>query len=281
MVRDRIRELQQATQETIQMDDIASPLGQFITSINEVKNEITKLESRLTLIGKIQSDLCATITTTDAKRTQLDTQTSEFTMDMQHISEKLTNLGKEVRLDKSEHKALMEHHLRGQLDNLKKIVSKYQDLRSSYSKQQKDLFSRKCKIIDPAIDQQHIDDLLDAGMTNSDFQFGTKLKYAEADLADIRNRHASIFEIERSLRELHEMMVQLAIIVDSHTEIIDRIDTTVDLSLSRVTNATQKVSQARKYRESAMRKKLAIAVCLLVVLLILILVLLSIVGHYF
>merc|ERR1711997_613416 len=98
---------------------------------------------------------------------------------------------------------------------------------------------------------------------------------AKQTLADIEARHADIVKLETSIKELHDMFMDMAMLVESQGEMIDRIEYHVEHAVDYVQTATQDTKKALKYQSKARRKKIMMIGCLVVVLLIIIIILLA------
>ncbi|CAD1474119.1 unnamed protein product, partial [Heterotrigona itama] len=76
---------------------------------------------------------------------------------------------------------------------------------------------------------------------------------AKQTLADIEARHADIIKLENSIRELHDMFMDMAMLVESQGEMIDRIEYHVEHAVDYVQTATQDTKKALKYQSKARR----------------------------
>ncbi|XP_041096854.1 syntaxin-1B-like isoform X2 [Polyodon spathula] len=86
---------------------------------------------------------------------------------------------------------------------------------------------------------------------------------------EIETRHTEIIKLENSIRELHDMFVDMAMLVESQGEMIDRIEYNVEHSVDYVERAVSDTKKAVKYQSKARRKMLFIGICLAVTLAIL------------
>jgi len=91
---------------------------------------------------------------------------------------------------------------------------------------------------------------------------------ARQTLADIEARHSDIMKLENSIRELHDMFMDMAMLVENQGEMIDRIEYNVEHAVDYVQTATQDTKKALKYQSKARRKKILIIICLSVSLII-------------
>ncbi|XP_055306642.1 syntaxin-1A-like [Sitodiplosis mosellana] len=76
---------------------------------------------------------------------------------------------------------------------------------------------------------------------------------AKQTLADIEARHADIIKLENSIRELHDMFMDMAILVESQGEMIDRIEYHVEHAVDYVQTATQDTKKAFEFETKARR----------------------------
>jgi len=93
---------------------------------------------------------------------------------------------------------------------------------------------------------------------------------ARQTLADIEARHSDIMKLENSIRELHDMFMDMAMLVENQGEMIDRIEYNVEHAVDYVQTATQDTKKALKYQSKARRKKIFIIICLSVSLIIIV-----------
>ena len=281
-MRDRLADLGKIAPDSEMIDMGESTFFEdFLVQISEIKNHISNLEKKVITIEQLQSKLLSLIRDNPREQKNLDNMTSSFVIEIKKHNDKLQELHKQVRQDKTDKRQVMDNHISITSANLKKVLHQYQEIRDNYSKQQKQAFSRRCQIIDPTVDQDQIDKILSTGISSTELFQMKKLKLSEQDLADIKARHDSIFALEKDMTELHEVFVQLAILVEQQGEKIDTIETSIDIGAHQVIQATRYLGDARRIQSSMQKKKLMIACCLIVILVIIALVLLSVIGHVF
>nr|1L4A_B Chain B, S-SYNTAXIN [Doryteuthis pealeii] len=74
---------------------------------------------------------------------------------------------------------------------------------------------------------------------------------AKQTLADIEARHADIMKLETSIRELHDMFMDMAMLVESQGEMIDRIEYNVEAAVDYIETAKVDTKKAVKYQSKA------------------------------
>ena len=88
-------------------------------------------------------------------------------------------------------------------------------------------------------------------------QILTDTQQAKQSLADIEARHADIMKLEKSIRELHDMFLDMAMLVESQGEMIDRIEYNVEQAVDYIESAKQDTKKAVKYQSKARKVRLA------------------------
>ncbi|GAA54725.1 syntaxin, partial [Clonorchis sinensis] len=79
----------------------------------------------------------------------------------------------------------------------------------------------------------------------------TDTQQAKQSLADIEARHQDIMKLEKSIKELHDMFMDMAMLVESQGEMIDRIEYNVEQAVDYIESAKADTKKAVKYQSSA------------------------------
>ncbi|KAJ8373051.1 hypothetical protein AAFF_G00271790 [Aldrovandia affinis] len=88
-------------------------------------------------------------------------------------------------------------------------------------------------------------------------------------LSEIEARHKDIVRLESSIKELHDMFVDIAMLVENQGGMIDRIESNMDQSVGFVERAVADTKKAVKFQAEARRKKMMIMVCCVILAIIL------------
>ncbi|XP_041096855.1 syntaxin-1B-like isoform X3 [Polyodon spathula] len=86
---------------------------------------------------------------------------------------------------------------------------------------------------------------------------------------EIETRHTEIIKLENSIRELHDMFVDMAMLVESQGELVNNIEKNVMASVDYVERAKEETKKAVSLKGRSRRKMLFIGICLAVTLAIL------------
>ena len=90
-------------------------------------------------------------------------------------------------------------------------------------------------------------------------------------LADIQERHKDITRLETSIQELHQLFLDMSVLVESQGELLDQIEYTVSQSVNYTGKAVEELRSANKYQKKV-RKKMCCIICVGLIVMIILLV---------
>lgn len=91
---------------------------------------------------------------------------------------------------------------------------------------------------------------------------------AQKTLAQMKERHQEIVSIQKSIEELHQMFVDMAIIVNQQGELIDKIEDHVANTLEYTEHAAVEMRTAVQRQKGIQKKKWILAVIVTILLII-------------
>lgn len=94
---------------------------------------------------------------------------------------------------------------------------------------------------------------------------------ARQALLDAKCRHKELQQVEKSITELNELFIDVATLIQSQGEIVDQIEYNVEHGVNFVSDGTDEVGKANRYKQKARKKKYLLIMCLITVILIIIL----------
>ena len=115
--------------------------------------------------------------------------------------------------------------------------------------------------------------LMEGGGGDSIFtehMLASKNAQARAALEDVKEKHADIQKLEKSIEELHQLFVDLSVLVESQGELLDTIEYSVSQSLSYTKTGVQELEKANEYARKS-RKKMCILIAILLVVVLVVL----------
>lgn len=89
---------------------------------------------------------------------------------------------------------------------------------------------------------------------------------AQKTLTEIKERHAEIKNIERSVADLHQLFLEVQLVVDQQGDALDRLEAQVGDTEDATVQAASQMHSAVAKKRSAQRKKWILLLLLIVIL---------------
>ncbi|KAJ3437632.1 syntaxin-1a [Anaeramoeba flamelloides] len=142
------------------------------------------------------------------------------------------------------------------------MLSELNSVQENNKEKFRDKVSRQCKIVNPDITEEQIESVLDDGSQKTTQIFsGRQLQDAQDLVGQINAKHVDILNLEKSINELHQMFVDLALLVHVQGEMIDKIEANVVESKDYIHEGVKIVKTAIRYQKKS-RKKMCCLICL-------------------
>jgi len=148
------------------------------------------------------------------------------------------------------------------------LMAEYQEVQTKFKNKFRERVERQYRIVKPEATQEEIDDALDSGNTQVFAKEILNQRHAQAKdaLNYIENRHKDILRLEQSIKELHQMFLDMAILVEAQGELIDQIEYNVSQAEAYSRTGVKNLREANQLQKKSRKKMCCIAVCLIIVL---------------
>lgn len=288
MIRDRLAELRKGQDDldgpaevevTVEVTAEVAARNRFFSQIEEVTEGIRKIEDAVNQVRKKHSEILSSTDTDDAIKKELDDLTADIKRTGARVNAKLKEIAPketdkderqsaDVRIRRSQHGAATRQFV--------EAMTQYHHVQEEYRDRCKDKIHRQLRITGKDPTEEELDEMLEKNNIDI-FTQGIMMETAQERqrLADIEERHQEIMKLENSLRELHDLFMDVAVLVQSQGETIDNIAAHVDSAKEYVESAKVETSEALKYQTSARKKMIIcgiIGVVIIVILVIIIIV---------
>merc|ERR1712241_437249 len=289
MPRDRLAALKAAQSDDDDVggsEDMAVNMGdgkmdEFFAEVEDIRNSIDKIQANVEEVKRKHSAILSAPQTDDKMKQDLDDMMADIKKTANKVRAKLKVIEQSIEADESVNKASADLRIRKtQHSTLSckfvEVMTEYNRTQTDYRERCKNRIQRQLEITGRTTTDAELEDMLEQG-NSAVFTQGIIMDTAQAKqtLADIEARHADIIKLETSIKELHDMFMDMAMLVESQGEMIDRIEYHVEHAVDYVQTATQDTKKALKYQSKARRKKLFMLGCLIVTALIIVIILLA------
>ncbi|XP_016308146.1 syntaxin-1A-like isoform X5 [Sinocyclocheilus anshuiensis] len=164
------------------------------------------------------------------------------------------NPSADLRIRKTQHSTLSRKFV--------EVMTEYNATQSDYRERCKGRIQRQLEITGRNTTNEELESMLESN-NPSIFTSGIIMdcNISEQAMNEIETQHNEIIKLENSIRELHDMFMDMAMLVESQGDMIDRIEYNVDHSVDYIKDALLNTKKAVKYQSKAQRKKIMIIIC--------------------
>ncbi|XP_076773688.1 syntaxin-3 isoform X6 [Arvicanthis niloticus] len=178
-----------------------------------------------------------------------------------HIEEDEVRSSADLRIRKSQHSVLSRKFV--------EVMTKYNEAQVDFRERSKGRIQRQLEITGKKTTDEELEEMLESG-NPAIFTSGIiDSQISKQALSEIEGRHKDIVRLESSIKELHDMFMDIAMLVENQGAMIDRIENNMDQSVGFVERAVADTKKAVKYQSEARRKKIMIMICCIILAIIL------------
>uniref|UniRef100_H3D6I0 Syntaxin-3 n=1 Tax=Tetraodon nigroviridis TaxID=99883 RepID=H3D6I0_TETNG len=245
--------------------DNAAFMDDFFCQIEDIRNSIDKIDENVSEVKKLYSVILSAPTSDQKTQDDLEAITNEIkkmannarnklkTIERNLESEEQERVSADMRIRKSQHAVLSRKFV--------EVMTKYNEAQVDFRERSKGRIQRQLEITGKATTDEELEEMLESGNA-AVFTAGiVDSGISKQALSEIESRHKDIVRLESSIKELHDMFVDIAMLVESQGGMIDRIESNMDQSVGFVERAVADTKKAAKFQQEARRKKMMITLC--------------------
>ncbi|CAN9515020.1 unnamed protein product [Ophioblennius macclurei] len=270
-MKDRLEQLKatcdQDDDDVVIAVDNAAFMDDFFLQIEDIRNSIDKIDENVSEVKKLYSVILSAPTPDPKTQEDLDSITNDIkkmannarnklkTIERNLESEEQERMSADMRIRKSQHAVLSRKFV--------EVMTKYNEAQVDFRERSKGRIQRQLEITGKATTDEELEEMLESGNA-AVFTAGiVDSGISKQALSEIESRHKDIVRLESSIKELHDMFVDIAMLVESQGEMIDNIEQNVSKSVDHIFEAREETKKAVRYRAKS-RKKTVIIVVLVV-----------------
>ena len=161
------------------------------------------------------------------------------------------------------------------------IWNEFNNSQREFRDKSKKLLVKRCRITNNNLSDEQIETMLDEGNTAV---FAKSVldeeRLARQQLTELQDRHDGLIKLEKSIKEVHDMFMDVALLVKDQGEVMDNIFQHVTSAEVDVEKGKGHLQKAQDMQRSARKKKICFFSVLAVIILIVIIVVLSEFGAF-
>ncbi|XP_044595558.1 syntaxin-1A isoform X1 [Cotesia glomerata] len=264
-------------------------MTEFFAEVEEIREMIDNIQTNVEEVKKKHSAILSAPQTDEKVKMELEDLMADIKKTANKVRAKLKVIEQNIETEEHTNKSSADLRIRKtQHSTLSRkfveVMTEYNRTQTDYRERCKGRIQRQLEITGRTTTNEELEEMLEQGnpavftqgvSSYTQVKIIMETQQAKQTLADIEARHADIIKLENSIRELHDMFMDMAMLVESQGEMIDRIEYHVEHAVDYVQTATQDTKKALKYQSKARRKMILIMICVVILATILISVLLS------
>ncbi|CAF4250573.1 unnamed protein product [Rotaria sp. Silwood2] len=264
----------------INMEDNSRFMSDFFAHIDSLRTNIDKISELVEEVKRLHSTILAAPQADDRTKEELEEKMADIKKIANDVRLKLKTMETELeqegndnalrtadmRIRKTQHATLSRKFI--------DAMNAYRNAEIEYRERCKARIQRQLEITGRSVTEGEVEEMLESG-NPAVFTQGIMVETAQAkqSLADIEARHGDIMKLEKNIRELRDMFIDMAALVQTQGEMIDRIEYNVVQSENFVKAASTDTKKAVKFQSAARRKKILLILCLIITVVIIVLIL--------
>jgi len=277
MTKDRLAALRAAQNaaEDVSVEIESSREGfmeEFFNEVEDIRDNLDKIQANVNEVKKKHSAILSAPQTDERVKQELEDLMSDIKKSANRVRAKLKVIEQTIEHEEHTNKSSADLRIRkSQHSTLSRkfveVMTEYNRTQTDYRERCKGRIQRHLEITGRTTTSEELEDMLESG-NPAVFTQGIimETQQAKQTLADIEARHADIMKLEKSIRELHDMFKDMAMLVENQGEMIDQIEYHVIHAVDYVESAKQDTKKAVKYQSKARRKRIIIIIVVIVLL---------------
>ncbi|XP_060772106.1 syntaxin-11-like [Neoarius graeffei] len=139
----------------------------------------------------------------------------------------------------------------GLSNNFRDVMMEYNEAEMNHRETCKTHIQRQMEIVGREVTGEQIEEMLENGQWNifSD-NIITEGKTARSALSQIESRHRDLLELENRLQSIHEVFLDVAMLVEEQGSMIDYISTNVQKTDAKLENVLIQLEKAKRHKKN-------------------------------
>lgn len=242
-----------------EVDAIRNTIQEITQNIHEVRKKHSAILSAAVPDEQVNSELEMLMNSIKRSANSIRSQLKVMEQRIQQDAQEQKVVNADTRIRKAQHTALSRDFV--------DVMTEYNTIQVDYREKCKGRIQRQLEITGKSKTSEEVEDMIEK-KNIAIFTSGIIIETQQARqaLGDIEARHKDILNLENSIKELHEMFLDMAMLVESQGEMVDRIEFNVDQAADYVQSAKIETKKAVRYQSKARRKKIIIFFCCIILL---------------
>ncbi|XP_028312538.1 syntaxin-2 [Gouania willdenowi] len=244
----------------------------FFRRVEEVRGLIDKISYQVEEVRKMHSRILSAPKPDDRTKQQLGVLTNDIKGNAKVVQTKLKSMEQSIpkddvvirtsvdfRIQKTQHTMLSRKFV--------EVMTQYNETQVFFREKSKARIQRQLEITGRVTTSEELEDMLESGnpsIFTSDIFSDSQITRQALD--EIESRHRDIMRLESSIKELHSMFMDIAMLVETQGDMVDNIEKNVANAAEYIYQAKEETKKAVRYQKKARRKYIIVAFSVLILL---------------
>ncbi|XP_072271829.1 syntaxin-2 isoform X2 [Pyxicephalus adspersus] len=254
-------------------------MDDFFLQVEEIRNCIAKISENVEEVKKKHSTILSAPNPEDKTKDDLESLNKEIKSIANKVGKKLKSIEQTFDQDENANRSSVNLRIRKTQHTVLsrkfgEVMIEYNETQIQFRERSKGRIQRQLEITGKTTTDDELEEMLESGnpsIFTSDIISDSQI--TRQALNEIESRHKDIMKLESSIRELHDMFMDIAMLVETQGEMINNIEKNVENAADYIEHAKEETKKAVKYQSKSRRKMIFIIICVAVLVLILIIIL--------
>jgi t-SNARE complex subunit (syntaxin) len=260
--------LQDIVDETTIDVETEDDFDEVFGSVGQLSDAINKIEDLIEHLKQLHNDILTSVQNQSAKNEsnkimdsikslsrKVQAGLKNMKQDIEGVAQGPERNSAEFRIKKAQHSTLAR--------KFHDVMSEYNQVQEEYRDKSKDRITRQLKYTGKKVTEEEVEDMLESDnlqIFTQDILVDTAQK--RQALNEVEARHMEIIQLEANIRELYDMFLDMANLVEEQGELIDVIEHNVEHAADFVRKGQQETRQAVRYQRTGRRLRWIICLIL-------------------
>ncbi|XP_038619637.1 syntaxin-2 isoform X2 [Tachyglossus aculeatus] len=250
-------------------------MDDFFHQVEDLRNSIAKIAQNVEEVKKTHSIILSAPNPEGRTKEDLEELNKEIKKIANKIRAKLKSIEQSFDQDENANRTSVDLRIRKTQHSVLSrkfvdVMTEYNETQTLFRERSKGRIQRQLEITGKTTTDDELEEMLESGnpsIFTSDIISDSQI--TRQALNEIESRHKDIMKLESSIRELHEMFMDMAMFVETQGEMINNIEKNVMNASDYVEHAKEETKKAVKYQSKARRKMMFVIICVIILLVIL------------
>ncbi|XP_055022765.1 syntaxin-1A [Boleophthalmus pectinirostris] len=258
-MKDRMQELRQGKETTEEEDEVAVGMekgfmDEFFDQVEEIRGFIETLADKVEEVKRQHSAILASPNPDEKTKAELEDLMADIKKLANKIRSKLKSIQQTIEQEEGQNRSSADLRIRKtQHSTLSRkfveVMSEYNTTQSDYRERCKGRIQRQLEITGRNTTNEELESMLESD-NPAIFTSGIIMdNITQQAMNEIETRHNEIIKLENSIRELHDMFMDMAMLVESQGDLVNNIEHCVSGAQNYVENAKENIPKCKKFKK--------------------------------